>query len=378
MRGAKYLEKLTAEVDEADNSMLHFHVGKITKSEEEVVLDGVEGEGQSGILLSLETKKSILERSMDDTEILVVADVMDLHPGFMYRFTVKACNKAGIGLPSLESYSVSTMPARPLKPEQPTKKSSTLDTITYTWHPPNDGGSAITGHRLFVKHMDRHVDLNRSAVTYTLRGLLPGKQYYVRVLAKNAVGMSPYSDYNDDENSSTSTSKPDSPEKMAAVAATWNSLTISALLPPCNGSDISHILLQYREIQPFSKGNWTRAIEYRVPEDIVITEAKEEEKERDTFAEVDQGPGGKTEEAGAPKKRVGVMMEKKKVQNKNKVNSLLPVEANVKMDSSMGASAGGMSDILGSSGSKKVDLDDVPVPVSVYIYLHFYIFVSLY
>lgn len=250
----------------------------------------------------------------------------------MYRFIVQAVNSVGASIPSLESYSVSTTASRPHSPERPIQISSTLNSITFKWHPPDDGGSALTGYRVYVKHLQRYVDLNRSSVTYTLRGLLAGKQYYIRVLAMNVVGLSEYSDYNLDDDSFTAIGKPETPEMMKATAGTWSSLTLEAILPYCNGSECIHLYLEHRIIEPFGKTSWSRPYLYNI-ENITILEPAEEliekfEDEIDPLIgvenEIDDDPNNKNKKH--TKKRQMFKMMRKKIIKKNIAASLLPIE----------------------------------------------------
>ena len=359
VRGAEALKDIAQSVADEEHRALHFHVGskssvvqppvaaKAPALDDEDIVDVPDVEVP--LFLSLDDKRAIVEKSKDDTEVFVMAVIPNLRPGFMYRYVVQAVNSVGPGLASLESYSVSTSPARPAPPERPVQVSSTLNSITFKWQPTDDGGSALTGFRLYVKHMARHVDLNRGSVTYTLRHLQPGKQYYVRVLSMNAVGLSEYSDYNDDESSYTATGKPDSPESMRAIAGTWCSLTMQARLPHSNGAEISAILLQHREIEPFSKGNWTRPNELKIPDDVFVVEPAEpdeeeessdDEEEEDAVEEVIEMKDGKP-----VKKRQMFAMMKKKVKAKHALISLLPEDepkVNTKNTSSMTDGDGGI------------------------------------
>ena len=370
------MAKLRKEVEDIEQSLLRYHsqaahkeVKAITKDPNSE--DTIEQEHMD-ITMSLELKRELVQRSKDNNELFVLADIKNLVPGMMYRFIVQAINKVGAGLASPESYSVSTLPTKPSAPSTPVQQSCTLNSITYRWSPNGDGGSALTGYRVYVKHMERHVDLNRSSVTYTLRGLQPGKQYYVRVLAKNAVGLSPYSEYNEDKDSYTSTSKPDTPEIMKAVAGTWNSLTIEALLPCCNGADITQIMVQMREIETFSTGSWTRAGEYRVPEDVLIVEEKEKEEEEEEVEEVHV-----EEDVAANKhdrKRQNFATFKKKVVVKNQVMSLLPTEehkATVKKET--GLMGDGDGDIMANIPTHaREEEDSIVVKVNKLIKLNIY------
>ncbi len=61
---------------------------------------------------------------------------------------------------------------------------------------------------MFLNIFFRYVDLPRWQVTYELYDLLPGQSYFVKVLCKNAVGWSPYSEYNTISESETASAAP--------------------------------------------------------------------------------------------------------------------------------------------------------------------------
>lgn len=106
---------------------------------------------------------------------------------------------------SMPSLSQSTLAGLPAVPEPPTISSRTLTSITWSWKPPNDGGSALTGYRLWIQHWNYYVDLPRWQTSCVLGRLLPGKQYFVKVLAKNVTGSTEYSDFNEGTNENSFT-----------------------------------------------------------------------------------------------------------------------------------------------------------------------------
>lgn len=227
---------------------------------------------QTGVELSESFLMSTLERSRDETEVFIVADLVNLRPGFMYKFCVRAMNSVGLGEPSLDSYSVSTLPGLPGKPKPPVSIHASLTTITFHWDAPDDCGSAINGYRIWIGHLNRHVDVHRSCNTYKLDKLLPGRQYYMKVMAKNAVGFGEYSELNSDSDSKTTVAVPESPAgPMKPIAGTWNSITLEIpAIPYHNGSPIHTICVQKRVIETFSKGEWERPVRFRVPEDVIV------------------------------------------------------------------------------------------------------------
>jgi hypothetical protein len=165
--------------------------------------------------------------------------------------------------PSLSAYTRATTP---MKPNPPVIESSSLRSILFTWDTPYDGGSALTGYtvELLNSYKDddgnnkhKTVDLPRSANYFNWQGLFPGKSYRFRVLAKNAIGDSEYSELNSIENSFTTTAPPEQPLNPVNVHATWNEITLETFLPFNNGSLITSMQVQQRFVEAFEKGDWT-------------------------------------------------------------------------------------------------------------------------
>ena len=180
-----------------------------------------------------------------------------LHPGFQYLYRVRGLNVAGEGIWSEPTLSINAFATNPDPPSQPRLLEASLRSLTFQWDPPHDdGGTAITGYRLHLKNLDKILDLPRSSITYTWEGLFPGKAYYLRVLAKNTVGFSEYSAYNEEKDAYTMIAPPERPMNPLAVAATWNSLTFEMSLPYHNGSMITQLEIERRFIRPFLIGEW--------------------------------------------------------------------------------------------------------------------------
>jgi hypothetical protein len=70
---------------------------------------------------------------------------------------------------------VYTSPNVPEAPKAPIILEISLHTMLFEWEVPYDNGSAITGYRIFIQHLDREIDLPRTQNTYLLEGLDPGK-----------------------------------------------------------------------------------------------------------------------------------------------------------------------------------------------------------
>lgn len=109
--------------------------------------------------------------------------------------------------------------------------------------------------------MDFPIDLPRWQVSFECYSLDPGRQYYLKVAAKNAVGITDYSDFGE---CSTDIDIPDTPNPPTAIAATWGSLTLALVMPYANGSDCTLFYVQYRIVQAFSKGQWSNPIQYNI------------------------------------------------------------------------------------------------------------------
>ena len=202
------------------------------------------GDEQKGMDLPVDIMRLAVDRSDDENYLFVSYEVKELDPGYMFRFRITGCNRIGNGPPSPLSYSVSTNASEPVKPSHPFIAKTTLTTIKFQWHAPDDCGSAIIGYRIHVKHINKTIDLPRTQTTYKIYNLKPGRSYYMRVLAKNGVGWGPFSDFNPESNSKSKTEKPDRPENPTPVAATYCSITLKMQLPYSNGSDINYLITQ--------------------------------------------------------------------------------------------------------------------------------------
>lgn len=124
----------------------------------------------------------------------------------------------------------------------------------------------------------------RWQVSYTLGRLKPGKPYFVKLLAKNVIGFSNYSEWNAAtiEQSFTAVEPPEIPTPPAVVNGTCHSLSIEFNLPYSNGTPIIACYTQQREIGAFHKGPWEKECEYNINntkevEIIKIVDAIEDE-----------------------------------------------------------------------------------------------------
>lgn len=85
---------------------------------------------------------------------------------------------------------------KPGPPREPTVTDFTENTISMKWEEPEDnGGSEIIGYILERKESTR-TSWNNSMTTseqeYTVRKLVSGKSYFLRVAAENEVGVGPW------------------------------------------------------------------------------------------------------------------------------------------------------------------------------------------
>ncbi len=238
--------------------------------------------------LSVETLKHVLDTvEEDDTVLFVVARYTDLRPGFLYVLRTRGLNVAGEGPWSEVTYSSYTKPTRPHPPSPPFIETAALRSIKFAWEPPDDGGSAIIGYRIFLRNTGKHIDLQRSSVSYLWEGLFPGRSYQMRVMARNVVGDSEWSDWNlDGTQSHTLTGAPETPANPLAVDATWSSVTLETRIPFCNGAPATSMMVEQRIIEPFQLGEWTAAAKaiYRLPPsrscDVEVVEGVDPEEQQ--------------------------------------------------------------------------------------------------
>jgi Fibronectin type III domain len=185
---------------------------------------------------------------------------------------VRGVNAAGTGPWSPESFSATTSPDVPGKPEPPEVIEKTMSTLTFRWSSPHDGGSAITGFSVEEDETGLVTEHGRSATTHTCRYLISGRPHRIRLRAKNVAGYSEYSEWTDAEQSITLSDKPENPSGLSAVAGTWNSITLTGRLPFDNGNSIRLMLVQKRSVDAYTKSSWSVPVLFEVPKDITIIE----------------------------------------------------------------------------------------------------------
>lgn len=126
--------------------------------------------------------------------------ITGLSPGTTYYFRVRAENDVGNSAysPSASGVNVTMGATTPGAPATPTVGSvqATSAAVTYT-APSDDGGSSITGYEIqratdsgFTQSLATFSD---AASPYTLTGLLPSRDYWVRVRALNSQGPGAWS-----------------------------------------------------------------------------------------------------------------------------------------------------------------------------------------
>lgn len=228
------------------------------------------------------------EAEADFSQIYLVAEFENLLPGFMYLFRIRGKNVAGDGPWSDPTYSTFTKPDIPHAPNPPRIQKATLRTILFTWDPPDDGGSAITGYTVLLKNSGRRIDLPRTSVSYLWEGLFPGRSYFMKVCARNEVGDSSFSEYNAEEDSRTVIDVPETPKNPLAVRGDWNLLTLQMRVPYNNGAEITMMEVQQRSISPFHIGDWEQANSAptkRLPQDVTVLDQVDTEAQQRAMEE---------------------------------------------------------------------------------------------
>ncbi|XP_021346443.1 twitchin-like isoform X8 [Mizuhopecten yessoensis] len=130
----------------------------------------------------------------EDLEI----DVSDLKPGHRYQFRVKAVNEQGVSEPLTADGEI--IAKDPWDPSDPPGEPSILDYdkdyVELAWAPPkNDGGAPIEKYVIEKREKgkdkwDKGVEVPGSDCQGTVEGLVEGKDYEFRIMAKNKGGLS--------------------------------------------------------------------------------------------------------------------------------------------------------------------------------------------
>ncbi|XP_069132543.1 twitchin-like isoform X11 [Argopecten irradians] len=130
----------------------------------------------------------------EDLEI----DVADLKPGHRYQFRVKAVNEQGVSEPlTADGEIIAKDPWDPSDPPgEPSIVDYDKDYAELAWAPPkNDGGAPIEKYVIEKKergkdNWEKGVEIPGSECQGTVEGLVEGKEYEFRVMAKNKAGLS--------------------------------------------------------------------------------------------------------------------------------------------------------------------------------------------
>ena len=124
-------------------------------------------------------------------------NVFNLVKGKRYVFRVTAKTSNGMGTPS-DVLTANTLVTAPSVPTGLTFSGLTSDTVSFKWTPPVDkGGAAITDYTVEISNDDGEnwIDIDETESTnrsFTVRGMVPGGTYQVRVAAVNIVGFSQF------------------------------------------------------------------------------------------------------------------------------------------------------------------------------------------
>jgi len=218
----------------------------------------VEDPGPSGICKVEETDEKG-RRCM-----YMVATFPGLKPGEVYRFRVAAVNSAGRGVYSDPSYSVSTLCAAPDKPQPPTLLQANLRSLVLELVHPKANGAAISGWNLWLDHAMLSRKLKKYQTRYEVEALEPGKEYTFKVQAVNALGPGPWSDVSSPLRTSVAApGVPISPQiKGHKISQTCADVDLE--IPPDNGSPVTWLVLQRRQLNNFEKTRWGNDIRIEV------------------------------------------------------------------------------------------------------------------
>lgn len=208
-----------------------------------------------------------MSRKDNENYVFMSCIVDNLQCGIPYRFFVSCRNNIGDSPNSDFTYTITTAPGEPQKPDPLQLVKSTLTSLHVKWEPPFDGGSAIAGYKLKCEHLESEITLKRSQLSYDLRLLQPNSVYVARIAAFNAFGTSEFSE---PTSMTTSCAPPDRPPPLKPVTGTWRTMELLGTLPYSFNATITMITLQRRWLKPFTKGPWESAIDLKVPEDISI------------------------------------------------------------------------------------------------------------
>lgn len=165
----------------------------------------------------------------------------DLQGGDLYRFRVSSINIVGEGDPSDEdTFLCASLPSAPSQPQFVT---STQESITIKWRPPEDtGGAVILAYEVFYKlqtepesswALVETVNINTLSFTHTVSNASSDVQYKVR--AQTDAGYGPFSI----RNTFGLASVPSITQAPVKLASTSSSITVAWVLDSDGGTPIT-------------------------------------------------------------------------------------------------------------------------------------------
>ena len=177
--------------------------------------------------------------------------ITGLTNGTSYAVVVRAKNSVGAGPWSDDGWG--TPVAAASVPRQLTLPTVVVGdgSLTVSWSPPADGGSAITGYEVWYSPDTSSQSRTRptSSTSLTLTGVTNGTSYRVHVRARNSVGVGEWSDAQWGTPVALVTA-PGAPRDVTAVAHGENGLRVSWSAPASTGgSAIDHYLVKYHRIR---------------------------------------------------------------------------------------------------------------------------------
>ena len=160
-----------------------------------------------------------------------------LATGVIVSFKVSSKNAVGeSALSDISTFIAATVPSAPAIPilTNSYEESANYITMDIKWVEPANGGSPVTGYKLYYSRQDEssytlsYNGINRPDITsYSFKGLNIGKIYRFKVIALNAVGESIASDVLE----KLAATKPSSPRNVAVSATTSAKVTLSWVPP---------------------------------------------------------------------------------------------------------------------------------------------------
>jgi len=233
-------------------------------------------------LFSVNDLRKLRRRARSKEWVIMAYKISNLDSGTFFRFRISASNKAGSSIYSLPSYTKETKATIPEKPSKPIIISHSLTSITLSWKPPNERGSAIEGYRILNMVTGDYKDLLRHITEYEFGGLEPGEVYRFQLRAKNTIGDTDYS--YPSRWCRTAKSSPVRCDAPFVLNVHSNVVQLKIFPPENNGSQIQSFCLQFRDYQSFSRKAWgnDRIIPFNVDDCMEIEKEEEEEEENET------------------------------------------------------------------------------------------------